>query len=427
MARTSSINNWRQRVESTATQVVQCESVLPVDTDSNRNPLVFNIRSAPGLVVDAKNIKLSFSVTGKKLKEGKWVNLEKDDKVAPYNNFGFSLFEDVQLFMGGTLVETSMREYSRSSYIRNLLFTSEQEQLALESAFLFKDDPVLSDVVIQDHKNNMWQGMRASKIKDGKPMTVHTPVYMDILQSAAYIPDHTDMTLRFYPAKTNKCVLQTKSKIVKADKTETEDFLQVKLIITRAELHVPRSRLTVPILKNISSNFDCCKVFNYVSPKGIKTFSCSLNSDKLPTKVAIVLVSEGRYEGELGKNGLYFHHHQVSNVTVKSNNRVLPTLNGLNTNPEESNWAEAYTALFEQLGSKNPNMHLTTFDNGNAIFGVNLQPTSDKKMAGGTCDIDIGYQRAPTKNLVILIFCYYDGKYAIDKNGNFTSSVNAKI
>ena len=70
-------NNWREHVDSSATQIVQCESVLPVDSDSNRNPLVFSIRSSPGLVVDAKNIKLSFTIVGKKLVDDAWVNLKK--------------------------------------------------------------------------------------------------------------------------------------------------------------------------------------------------------------------------------------------------------------------------------------------------------------------------------------------------------------
>ena len=58
--------NWRQRIESTSTQVMQCESVLPVNTDSNRNPVVFHVRPAPGLVVDTKNIKLSFTAVVQK-------------------------------------------------------------------------------------------------------------------------------------------------------------------------------------------------------------------------------------------------------------------------------------------------------------------------------------------------------------------------
>ena len=63
MPKINNSTNWRQHVESTSTQVVQCESVLPVDTESNRNPLVFNIRASPGLVVDTKNIKLAFTVS----------------------------------------------------------------------------------------------------------------------------------------------------------------------------------------------------------------------------------------------------------------------------------------------------------------------------------------------------------------------------
>ena len=416
MTRTN--NKWRDNITSTAIQSVQCESVLPVDSESNRNPLVFNVRSSPGLVVDAKNIKLLFTVNCKKFVGTKWVKLDMDDKVALYNNFGFSAFEDVQLFLGGTLCETSMREYARSSYIRNLLFTTKQEQRALESAFFLKDNPMYIDYVLGT-ETNQGEKVRNLTIKDDKPVVLYTPVNMDILQSGAYIPDNTGFTLKFYPAKSDKCILQSIS--------GTETYKHVKMTITHAELHVPKCHL-ISIPKSVTTDFECCKVFNYVSLKSMKSFSCSLNSEMIPSKMAIVILAEDRYEGTRGKSGLVFNHFKVSNITVKSNGRVLPTLGGMNMDPEKKNWSECYNAIFSQLNAINPNVTLSTFDNGNAIYGINLQPENpDKKSVRGTCDVDITFQEAPGTNVVVLMFCYYQSRFAIDRNGIFASEINPKL
>ena len=421
--------NWRQHVESTSTQVVQCESVLPVDTESNRNPLVFNIRASPGLVVDTKNIKLAFTVTVKKQVGSEWVDLDEDnDKVALYNNFGFSAFEDVQLFINGTLCETSLREYPRSSFLQNQLFTPEHEQHALESAMFLKDNPMWGDTIHNSSTRNPGEWLRGLLIKTGKTVSLLSPVYSDILQADCFMPDNTGLTLRFYPTKTDKCVMQKPSKVVKGG-VETHENLQLKLIISKAELHVPRCRLTTPIPKTISGSYECSRVFNYVSQSGMKTFSTSLNTQLLPKKMAMIFLSETRYEGTKGKSGLVFNHHKVSNITVKSNGRVLPTLSGMNMDPENKNWTEGYDSIFSQLHAINPNINLTNFDNGNAIYGINLQrgTLDERKLQKGTCDIDITFQEAPSTNVVILLFCYYDSKYTIDKNGFFASEINPKL
>ena len=421
---TTNLNNWRQHVESTATQSVQCDSVLPVDTDTNRNPLMFNVRPSPGLVIDMKNIRLLFTVIVQKFNAttNSWVKLELADKVSLYNNFGFSAFEDVQFFLGGTLCETSMREYARSSYLRNLLFTTEQEQKSLESAVFLKDDSMYGDVVMMDSKINPGEFMRSAMIKD-KHVTILTPINIDILQSGSYLPDNTGFSLRLFPAKTDKCILQSKS-------VETENFLKVKVTITHAELQVPLCRLSVPIPKSVTTDYESCKIFNHVTQKGMKSFSCSVNTEMLPSKMAIVMLSEKRYDGSPDKSGLYFEHHNVSNITVRSNGRVLPTLAGLNMNPEKSTWIEAYSAIFSQLNAISPNLGFATFDNGNAIYGINLQRGSslpDKKPQRGTCDVNITFQKAPDTNLIILLFCYYNSKYTIDKNGVLSSELNPKL
>ena len=419
------MSNWRDRIESISTQVIQCESVLPVNTDSNRNPVVFHVRATPGLIVDSKNIKLSFNAVVQKKKGDSWEDLKMTDKVCPYQNFGFSVWEDVQLFLGGTLCETSLREYPRTSYLRNMLFTSEREQMSLESALFLKDSQIHGDTVLQSDDKDPGGAHRSLIVKDGKEITVLAPVYSDILQSGSYIPDTTGFTLRFYPAKSDKCLLQEKSAVTAAGAT-TDQFQQLRVVISHAELRVPRCRLSGVLPKTITSNFECCKVLNYVSPKDMKTFSCSLNSDLLPSKIAMVLLSEDRFEGKQGESGLFFHHQYVGNITVKSNGNVLPTLSGMNMDPENKDWSQPYSALFTQLNAVNPYIALSSFDNGNAIYGISLQHGA-KKPFKGTCDIDLTFQKAPTKNLVILLFCYYNSKYSIDKNGILKSEINAKL
>ena len=140
--------NWRKYVKSSFTEVIPCDTVLPADTDKKRSPLLFNVRPSPHQGVDVRNMQIfvKFVVT-KKTAEG-WVNIAPGDLITLRNNFGFTLFEDVQLYMNGVLTETAQREYGRLSYLKNLLFCENPQKLESAISELDVDGLVLADAAL---------------------------------------------------------------------------------------------------------------------------------------------------------------------------------------------------------------------------------------------------------------------------------------
>lgn len=94
-------DDWRNSVQDSYLETITADNSFPVNTDDNRGSLNFNVRAVPGLVIDCKNLFLSFTYCVHKLQavvDGdvetyNWEPVTITDYIAPYNGFGFAVFE----------------------------------------------------------------------------------------------------------------------------------------------------------------------------------------------------------------------------------------------------------------------------------------------------------------------------------------------
>jgi hypothetical protein len=419
--------NWRhEKVKQVLTEVIPCSTLLPVDTDTRRTPLIFNVNGAPGQVCDLKNIRISasFKVLQEVTEAGvtTWGPIKTGEKIVPINNFGFSLWEDVHLFVNGALVETSQREYNRQALIKNTLFTNAEEQKLLQSAMFYQDQPGYTDKVSLSNSINRGEYQRFISIMDGKKASFIAPVCLDILQSSGYFPDTVSFSLNFIPTKTPLCILQYGA---------TAEAKKVKVEIVSAELHVPRCVLTPTIPKSVSVDYESCKVLTFMSASSASTFSKPLNVNQIPTKIAVVLLTEDRYHGTVGKSPHYFGHHSVKTVSANVNGNCYPRLNGMQLDFANKSYLDAYNAIFTDLHARLPNFDHSTFDDGHTIYGINFQPghqdLPQKSPMYGTCCLNIEFATAPTVNLIVLIYCFFNTAYSIDTRGFVHTAIEPKL
>jgi hypothetical protein len=393
----------------TSTEIVNCDTPLPIDIDSHRTPLLFNVRPVPNQVIDTKNIRLFVKFRILKKKEGKYVTLDPSDKVSPQNNFGFGLFEDVHLTINGIPTETAQREYARSSYLKNLLFTSASEKRMLEGAWFHEDAQGYVDRVDNDRQKNYGEANRTTNVNSYEHCSFLAPVYLDTLQAGVYFPDHVGFTLHFYPARTLTCVLYNGT-------------YDLKLEILESQLFVPRCLLSTLPLKTFSARYENMKVLSYVNPKEVMSFSKSLNTNQVPKKLAIVVLTETQHRGgQMRPSIIRFQNHDVKSVRVRCNGQTYPTAAGMNMDFDKNLYHEAYNALFTQLKADNTHFGCGTFDSNYCIFGVDLPPGhhSGKEKNGtyGTCDLDLEFANAPKENMVITVFCYFDSQFSFNDKG----------
>jgi hypothetical protein len=420
-------SNWRDSVKLRSTEVVTCDTPLPVDIGLHRTPLMFNVRPVPQQIIDTKNIRIlvKFRVLKKQPatddQPEKWVGITRTDKVCVHNNFGFGIFEDVHLHVNGVLVETAQREYPRTSYIKNLLFKNSSEKRMLQSAMFYEDLPGYMDMVMYNPTINMGEAVRTEAIFDPKIASFIAPVYLDLLQADNYFPDHVGLTLHFYPTQPTNCLI-----------CDIAAVPELRVEIVEAQLHVPRCQLSTQALKSFTTQYESVKVLSYVNPKEVMSFSRSLNINQLPKKLAIVVLDENQYHGVNKPSSINFKHHNVKSIRVRCNGQTYPTAVGMTMDFDKKDYREPYTALFTQLQATCPHFFIDHFDNGYAIFGIDLPPghRPTKIENGGlygTCDVDVDFAIKPTENLIVLIYCFYDSQVTFNSTGITHNSAEVKL
>ena len=96
-------DRWREQIKTVNTEILPTDTILPLDNYNNSNPIVFRIRQVPNFAIDTKNIKLLFDFKVQKLVDDAWTDIALTDDIVPENGFGFTLWSDVHLTIGGTL------------------------------------------------------------------------------------------------------------------------------------------------------------------------------------------------------------------------------------------------------------------------------------------------------------------------------------
>lgn len=133
---------WRAKYcENYSLETVLPQTLLPVNSE-NPAPIIFEIKAQNGHFIDGSQIKLSVRFKIHKLKNDAWTNLEQADNVAVINNALHSLFSERLIFIDNGVVESTNLENQRVQYLKNLLWTTEEEKRGrLQSAGWYPDFP----------------------------------------------------------------------------------------------------------------------------------------------------------------------------------------------------------------------------------------------------------------------------------------------
>lgn len=125
----------------TGTYYVDCR---PVSQISETGPIEFSV---PG-TADYIDLKRSLLYVKARIVHGDWTSLQKEEKVAPINNFLHSIVSQVDISLNGKQFTSSGgATYANKAYIQNLLnYGQDAKSTQLQSSFFYKDDASYMDV-----------------------------------------------------------------------------------------------------------------------------------------------------------------------------------------------------------------------------------------------------------------------------------------
>lgn len=144
---------WNKHCEEVVDDTILTDSVLPIRTSGNA-PLVFNIKSIPGKYIDTSRIKFHLRWHASKKIDNSWTGIANKDMITVVNNLHHYMFEELLVYANGDLIESTGLTYGMVSYLKNLLYATDQEkQTHLKSAYWYPD-VFDTDIVINDRATN---------------------------------------------------------------------------------------------------------------------------------------------------------------------------------------------------------------------------------------------------------------------------------
>lgn len=337
-------------------------------------PIEFEIQPAGDLYLDLQETVLNVSIrvidaTGKAI--------EADKNYVCLENLAIaSLFQDVQLCIGDSVIEGGSFLYPYKSILLSLLeYGSCAQKAALPPWGFYKDTAGESETM---GDANVGRKSRRALIAGGRLCTLSGPLFLDLFRQPRYLLSKSNLRLKLIPSDT-KFVL---SGAGIGDGVALKDYL---VSIERVEL---RLHYVLPSPSVLAAHAQGLKKHNALYPlNGLQMSTFTIPSGSLsytrenlfqggvPKLLLLAFVSNKAFNGSMDSNPFNFQHANVSSIGVFVNGESVPA-RPMQVNLAKDTGEVEYTWLLQQLGmymqSRELGFKMDEYARGYGIFAFNL-------------------------------------------------------
>lgn len=290
---------------------------LTASSQDSHVPLEFRV-DATDECVDLSQVYLRYNF---QVLKSDGSSLAKNDEISTVNNFGYSLFSGIDLFIQDVKITGNPGYYPYISYVLMLLHATPQEKKYLLREALWRDDQAgMFDVMGTDEAGAANQGFldRAAYVQSSIESSITIKVFGDF-SVRQLIPSQTELFYRFHRSDPNTCLL-----------AKNGDY---KIKITQARLLVSKSNLSPGALAACNSLLAKGGIFLPGSRLSAKTRIVSRNdqncdwtaiSGKIPKRLYIFQILNSAYNGAIDKNMYNFQTFNLKRIQVFRNGTSLP-------------------------------------------------------------------------------------------------------
>lgn len=343
-------------------------------------------------------------------------------KVAPINNFGDSIWKNVECWLGTSLktnlIESS-NNYSYKSYLLNLLnFDSVSKETWMELGMWIKDKAGQFDSTT-DFDSSDGDGFKARKkwFTDGNDnATFIVPLRLDFLNTNRLLINRLGMTFTFKRNDSEFLLMGSDAKDFTVE-IKKANILARRCVINPSILVGIQNGLSASTIKYpIKQN----KIYSMPIEKGMTEFTPPSFSTVIPNKVVIGLVLDESFNGDK-RNPFNFQHFDISKciLNVDSQEHVIK----LRT--DRNDFSDGYHAMFQSLDFYNQGSNsitLNDYRNGSTLFVFNLNPDKGcqeqfNALRTGSVVIKLEFRKGTPERLRLICLMEYDNQLNINKEG----------
>ena len=406
--------------------------IHPLVNWTDSGPIEFNIPANTEMYTDLANVQLYVKA---RIVKNSGADIAQDNYSGPVNNWLHSLFEQVEVTMGNTIVSSATHTYPYRAYLENLLtMGSDAQESQMTSCLFYKDEIAHMEGTSCKKKDdqghnvpgNQGLKMRGGFTRESHPVEMIGRLHSDMFSQERLLLNEVPMRIKLIRSSNNFCIMSGAGGL--------------KAVIDEAVLWVRRVNISPAVYNahNKDLNYGpakypirrvICKYFQV--PQGAtSTNQENLFSGQVPTRVIVGCVEAAAFNGDFQKNPFNFQHMNIGEVALYISGRKEP-IKALKPNfPDQS--LLSYVSFLNGVGKwgrdEGCGFNRKEHPNGYCLFAWDLTPD----LAGGydhfqlkhdsSVRLQIKFSQALAAPANVIVYAEFENLIMIDKDRNVTTN-----
>ena len=305
-------------------------------------------------------------------------NLDGASKVGFANYPIASLFNQVDVILGGKLISSATNTYAHHSIFEVLLnYDKEVAESQLGCGLFCKDSAGKMEEmdITADPVLNTGQGTRSEWTKTSKTVDLQGRIHSDLFNQEKLILNSVDLMVKLYCYKPELCLLSV-------DAAPAH-----KIIIVDAILYVKKIELTPSIFNAFNTVLNDNNAQYTITRTTPKVFTVPRGQQsqhidnaflgEIPKRIAVCMMDNDSYNGHYKKNPFNFKHYNLTQIGISVNGEEIP-FKPLKLNFDDKLFVTAYNTLFSGTGKLHGNsgsiIKREDYSEGYTIIVADLTP-----------------------------------------------------
>jgi len=337
-----------------------------------------------------------------------------DHKVAPINYYGNTLFENVELYLNGNLIETSNNLYPYKAFLQTFLsmgVDAKNNQLALCGYFPDTgkiDADNIRTAMNSDNCGNAGLKDRFNLSKYSKVFTALCPLHLDLCAQKRYLQNRTNVKIRMSRVSPEFGLIANAG-----DKNfswvTNAAYLLVRMVKPRDSLRLAVEQALQTQTVKYPLKTTEMRYFTFPG-NGTTLNEPSLYSGHLPVRLCLGLVDADALDGNYKKSPLNFKSFKVSEIDVRVNGKSL-TNDPLKIDLTNNDCVLPYFWMFKNTGGLFTNEPIISYDQyqkGHFVYLFDLTQDNEHDAAefhpprSGVISVDIRLSEAPNSPVALV-------------------------
>lgn len=313
----------------------------------------------------------------------------ESDEIGPINNFGSSIFDQVQLFLNNTQVENSNGSYAYRCYFEKLLSFCRDAKTShgISQLFIKDDSGRMNHLNIRTEEsgegatkivkapNTGFVKRREAFVKH-KTLEFCGPLHIDLFNTNKYLLNKIPIRLTFSRSKNEFCLMG------KPGNNQYFTFIEQALLLVRKVSIAPSIMANhIKKLENSNAIYPLRRVVvKYMTLKERTTTEVldNIYVGKMPRRVIVGFVKHTGISGSFSENPFYFQHFGLEKINLIVAGHNIPYRKDLEFDFDKKQCIRGYNTLFKGLNrtlyETGNDITLEDYVDGYTLFAFNLAP-----------------------------------------------------